>query len=178
MRKALVVLAVATGVILVSSIAAAAQGPVRSEMLYAGAYRLRVDLYSDPPFTGRRFDFDVVVSADRTQDVQGVTVTALAIPDPSTNAVETLAILMPAGSTAGGFKGSVNMAVRGGWVLRFTVSGKLGTNTVGLPLQVAAPAAIPVELGWAIALAPLLILAGFLVEQRSYLRKLQIAPGG
>lgn len=178
MRKALVVLAVVTSVMLMSAIQAAAQGPVRSEMLYAGAYRLRVDLYSDPPFTGRRFDFDVVVSADRREDIQGVTVTASAIPDPSTNAVETAAMLVPAGSTAGGFKGSVNMVVRGGWVLRFTVSGKLGTNTVGLPLQVAAPAAIPIELAWTIALAPLLILAGFLVEQRSYLRRLQTAPGG
>ena len=176
MKRALAALVLVVGTLLVWAVAAAAQGPVGSDTLYAGAYRLRVDRYSDPPFTGRRFDFDVLVSADKPQDVQGVSVTASAIPGANTNATEVPATLVPAGSTPGGFKGFVTMPVRGGWTLRFTVSGPLGTNSVPLLLQVAAPAAIPIELAWAIALAPLLVLAGFLIEQRAYLRRLQTAP--
>lgn len=177
MKRVLAALALMAGTLLLSTVAAAAQGPVGSDTLYAGAYRLRVDRYSDPPFTGRPFDFDVLVSADKPQDVQGVSVIASAIPDVGTNATEVKATLIPAGSTPGGFKGFVAMPVRGGWALRFTVSGALGTNSVLLLLQVAAPAAIPIELAWAIALSPLLLLVGFLIEQRAYLRRLQATPG-
>jgi len=173
MTRSTVSLVIALGIFLTSTIVAAAQGPVRSETLYAGAYRLRVDLYTDPPFTGRRYDFDVLVSADNPADVHGVAVTAAAIPDAGTNATEVPATLTPAGSSPGGFKGYVTMGVRGRWDLHFTVRGSLGTNSVNLPLQVAAPTEIPIGLAWTIALLPLLGLVGFGLQQRSYLRALQ-----
>lgn len=162
--------------LMLSAVTASAQGPVRSETLYAGAYRLRVDLYTDPPFTGRRYDFDVLVSADQPAYTRGVVVTASAIPEAGTNATEVPARLMPAPSSAAGFKGSVTMGVRGWWKLHFIVSGPMGTNGTDLPVDVAAPTEIPVELAWAIALSPLLFLLSFGWRQRANLRRMQSAP--
>ena len=164
---------IALVVMLVSGLAAAAQGPVRSETLYAGAYKLRVDLYSDPPFTGRPFDFDVLVSADRSVDLHDLKLQAVAIPDPTVNATELPAVIGSGGATPHGFKGVVRMPVRGGWRLKFSVDASGGNNSVSLPLQVAAPTAIPISLAWAIALAPLPLLIAFLIEQRFYLVRLQ-----
>jgi hypothetical protein len=169
-------LVLAGAMLLLSSAPAFAQGPVRSETLYAGGYQLRVDLYSDPPFTGSRYDFDVLVSADRPADVRGVDVTAAAVPDAGTNATELPATITAVRSDPGGFKGYVTMGVRGRWHLHFVVSGLLGTDTVNLPLDVAAPTEIPLWLAWAIALSPLLGLLAFARRQRSYLRRLQGSP--
>lgn len=162
--------------LMVSAVTASAQGPVRSETLLAGAYRLRVDLYTDPPFTGRRYDFDVLVSADQPAYTRGVAVTASAIPEAGTNATEVPATLTAAPSSPAGFKGSVTMGVRGWWKLHFIVSGPMGTNATDLPIEVAAPTEIPVGLAWAIALSPLLFLLNFARRQRANLRRLQSAP--
>lgn len=163
----------ACGLLSWSAITAVAQGPIRSETRYAGAYTLRIDLYSDPPFTGRKYTFDVLVSAIAPADLRGLTLTASAIPDVGTNATAAHASLSPAGSPMGGFKGYVTMAVRGSWLLRFDVAGPAGSSSVNLPLQVAAPTAIPIWMAWSIGLAPLLGLLAFAVRQRSYLARLQ-----
>lgn len=164
-----------------SAITAAAQGPIRSETRYAGVYTLRIDLYSDPPFTGKPLNFDVVVSASTGDQLRGLTLAALAIPEVGTNATPVRASLSPAWQS-GGFQGSVTMQVRGSYRLQFTVGGAAGTNTVDLPLRVAAPTAIPIWSAWAIGLAPLLGLLLFGVRQRSYLARLQVmgstAAGG
>jgi hypothetical protein len=164
--------AIAVALLVASSADVAAQGPIGSQTLFAGAYRLRVDLYSDPPFAGRRFDFDVLVSADRGAELHDLSLQATAIPDRSTNATRLPVLLSAAG---GGYKGFTTMPVRGGWRLVFTVAGPLGTNTVSLPLEVAAPVAIPISLAWTIALSPLLLLLAFLLQQRRYLGRLQRA---
>ena len=91
-----------------SAISAAAQGPIRSETRYAGAYTLRIDLYSDPAFTGRRLNFDVVVGASTTDQLRSVTLTASAIPEAGTNASSVRATISHAGESVGGFKGIRN----------------------------------------------------------------------
>ena len=172
-------LVLAAGMFLQLSLPASAQGPVRSETLLAGAYRLRVDLYTDPPFTGRRYDFDVLVSADRASDARDVTVTATAIPDAGTNATDVAATVTPASSLRSGFQGYVTMGVRGGWKLHFVVNGPAGTNAVSLPLEVTAPPEIPSWVAWSVALSPLLFLLLFAWRQRSYLANLkrEASPG-
>jgi hypothetical protein len=155
-----------------SAITAAGQGPVRSETRYAGAYTLRIDLYSDPPFTGRRYMFDVLVSAATPADLRGLTLAVSAIPEPGTNATTVRASVSRARQT-GGFQGYVTMGVRGSWVLRFTVGGAAGTNAVDLALRVAAPTAIPIWSAWLIGLSPLLALIAFGARQRRYLARLQ-----
>ncbi|MDQ6713878.1 MAG: hypothetical protein M3Z28_11925 [Candidatus Dormibacteraeota bacterium] len=164
----------ACAAVLSSALSGAAQGPIRSETRYAGGYVLRIDFYSDPPFTGRRLVFDVVVSSITGDRLRGVTVAAAAIPDAATNGTATLANISPGAQSVGGFQGYVTMAVRGDWRLRFTVSGPAGTNAADVPLHVTAPTAIPVSLAWLIGLAPLIALIGFGVRQRSYLARLQI----
>jgi hypothetical protein len=162
-----------------SGITAAAQGPVRSETRYAGVYTLRIDLYSDPPFTGKRLNFDVVVSASADDQLRGMTLTASAIPEAGTNASLVRATVSPAAQSVGAFQGYVTMQVRGSYRLLLTISGAAGSNTVDLPLNVAAPTAIPIWLAWSIGLTPLAILMGFGMRQRSYLAHLQRAasPG-
>jgi hypothetical protein len=174
-KTALIAIGLALGCCLVTSATAAAQGPVRSDTLYAGAYRLRVDLYSDPPFTGKRYDFDVLVGADTPAALRGLSLSASALPEPSTNATPVDAVVTPAGGPDG-FKGYVTMPVRGAWRLRFVLGGSGTGNHVDLPLQVAAPSAIPIWSAWAIALAPLLGLLMFALQQRSYLAQLQRPP--
>jgi hypothetical protein len=163
----------ACGALLSSAIITDAQGPVRSETRYAGAYTLRIDLYSDPAFTGRRYTFDVVISATPPADFRGLTLAVSAIPDTGTNATPARASISPA-RQPGGFQGYLTMGVRGSWLLRFTVAGAAGKNVVDLPLRVAAPTAIPIWSAWLIGLAPLLGLIGFAVHQRSYLARLQV----
>jgi hypothetical protein len=163
----------ACGALLWSVITAAAQGPIRSETRYAGAYTLRIDLYADPAFVGRRYTFDVLVSATTPADLRRLAVTAWAIPDRGTNATAVHASLTPAGSAPGGFQGYVTMSVRGSWLLRFDVAGPAGSSSVDLLLHVAAPTAIPIWLAWSIGLAPLVGLIGFAAGQRSYLSRLQ-----
>ena len=63
MRRWWLVAVLAGAALCSSAMTAVGQGPVRSETRYAGAYTLRIDLYSDPPFTGRRYTFDVVITA-------------------------------------------------------------------------------------------------------------------
>src|SRR5256884_1854188 len=157
-----------------SAMWAGAPGPIRSESGSAGAYTLRIDLYSDPAFTGRRLNFDVVVGASTTDQVRSVTLTASAIPEAGTNASQVWAIISHAGQSAGGFKGYVTTQVRGSYRLQVTISGPAGTNAVDLPIRVAAPTAIPIWLAWAIGLAPLLGLLLFGIRQRSYLARLQV----
>lgn len=171
----------AWGALFSSAISASAQGPVRSETRSAGVYTMRIDLYSDPAFTGRQYAFDVVISATPPADLRGVTLTVSAIPDTGTNATPVRASVSPA-RQAGGFQGYVTMGVRGSWLLRFTVGGTAGVNAVDLPLRVAAPTAIPIWLAWSIGLGPLLGLIGFAAQQRLYLARLQVmgstAAGG
>ena len=155
--------------------AAAAQGPIRSETRYAGVYSLRIDLYSDPAFTGKQLRFDVLVGATTTDQLRGLTLTAEAVPEAGTNGTLVAASVSPESQSAGAFQGNVTMQVRGGWRLRFTVSGPAGTNAIDLPLSVAAPTAIPIWFAWLIGLAPLLGLFVFAVRQRSYLTHLQRA---
>jgi hypothetical protein len=174
MRRALGAAMVAALMLWVSAISAAAQGPIRSETRYAGPYTLRVDLYSDPPFAGKRLEFDVVVTASAADQLRGLRVTALAIPEVGTNGTAVRANVSPAAQSVGGFQGYVTMGVRGDWRLRLTVSGSVGTNTVELPLRVASLTAIPVWFAWSIGLAPLLGLLVFAVRQRSYLARLQV----
>jgi hypothetical protein len=164
----------AIALLLVVGVAASAQqGPVESDTLYAGSYRLRVDLYSDPPFTGRTFQFDVIVSGESSVDLSDITLQAVALPDPGTNATALPARLVRSGSSRHGFKGEIRLPVRGGWQLLFTVQHRGGSDSKSLPLQVAAPPAIPISLAWAIALLPLFGLLIFLLEQRFYLERLQ-----
>lgn len=157
-----------------SVVSAAAQGPIRSETRYAGPYTLRIDLYSDPAFAGKRLNFDVVVDASTTDQLRGLTVTASAIPEVGTNGTAERATVSPAAQSVGGFQGYVSMQVRGEWRLRFTVSGAAGANTVDVPLRVAALTAIPIWSAWLIGLGlPLLGLIGLAAHQRSYLARLQ-----
>lgn len=49
----------------------------------------------------------------------------------------------------------------GAWDLEIDLDGPAGSGSVRVPVKVAAPAAIPVWLGWAIGLSPLLGIAWF-----------------
>jgi hypothetical protein len=167
-------IALACGALFSSAISAVAQGPIRSETRYAGAYTLRIDLYSDPAFTGKRLNFDVVVSASTDDQLRGLTLTASAIPEAGTNASLVRATVSPAAQSVGGFQGYVTMQVQGSYRLRLTTSGPAGTNAVDLYLRVAAPTAIPIWFAWSIGLAPLLGVLLFGLRQRTYLARLQV----
>jgi len=71
---------------------------IRSETRYAGAYTLRIDIYSDPAFTGRRLKFDVVVAASTADELRNLTLTASAMPESGTNASPCERISAPRGS--------------------------------------------------------------------------------
>ena len=158
-----------------SAASAAAQGPIRSETRYAGAYTLRIDLYSEPAFTGRRLNFDVVVGASTADQLRNLTLTVSAMPEAGTNASLLRATVSHAGQPVGGFQGYVTPQVRGSYRLHLTISGPAGTNAVDLPLRVAAPTAIPIWFAWAIGLAPLAGLLMFGIRQRADLTRLQRA---
>jgi hypothetical protein len=76
------------------------------------------------------------------------------------------ASISPDAQHPGSIQGDAEITVRGPWVLRITVNGRSGSDTVDVPIEATAPPAVPNWLGWFIGSIPPAILLLFLVLQR------------
>jgi hypothetical protein len=61
-------------------------------------------------------------------------------------------------------------AAPGLWVITIAADGAAGVGRAETGIIVAAPGAVPVPVGWAIGLSPLIGIVGFAVAQRRWLR--------
>ena len=68
----------------------------------------------------------------------------------------------------------IPIAAPGLWVINVTATGPAGSGQAELGVLAAAPGAIPLPVGWAIGLSPLIGIIGFAVSQRRWLKRLTI----
>ena len=158
---------IALFMILIPGIARASGGPAHTETLMVGPYIIDVNLYQDPPMT----DQSVKVTVVPHESSLHLTGSILMQPGLGTDAVELRSQLSPVGQT-GTLVGSVRMPVRGAWNIVVQLDGPQGVGQASFPITVAAPGAIPIWLGWLIALVPLLGVAWLIWHQRRYRQKL------
>jgi hypothetical protein len=141
----------------------------RVEQVTAGPYTLNVLFYSE---TRAGQDVQLLVApivppgAPQPQlDLQVV-----AQPGPGTSADAVRGIAAPDEELAGAYGVRQPLPVAGAWTLEFAVSGPQGPGVGRLAVTAAAPGAIPVGAGWALALVPLLGLVLFGLWQWRWLR--------
>jgi hypothetical protein len=151
-----------------------AERPASTTTVEAGAYPLTVALYADPPRAGQEF---AVVVTPAPGSVAPDAVRLVARPGLGTNATPTRALLTPDPDAPGSFAGTAHLPVVGPWLLDVLVDGPAGPATATVPVTAGAPGAVPIWLGWALGLAPLLGLAWFVGWQHRYLRRLEAASG-
>lgn len=138
----------------------------------AGPYRLEVRWYTDPPRTNQPLEVLIVPLDLPPEEASRLTVALVARPGLGTEATPTRGTVGPDPDRAGAFAAQVNLPVQGAWNLEISVSGPSGRGQARVELLVAAPGAIPLWLGWAIGLSPLLGLGAFLLWQRREVRRL------
>ena len=145
----------------------------RTEQLSAGPYLLWVQLREDPAQVEQPLELAVQSLPDGAA-LDGATITVTGVPGLGTDATRTReTVLQPETDEPGSYTGQVSFPVRGAWDLEVRVSGPAGEGTASVPLTVAAPAAIPVWLGWLIAMSPLIGVGWFMWWNRGYLRRLR-----
>jgi len=140
-----------------------------TETLLAGPYVIDVNLYQDPPVTDQSVEITVVPHEDGLR----LSGRILMMPGLGTDAVELHSNLLPMGQT-GTLVGTLRMPVRGAWQIVIQLNGPRGAGEASFPVRVAGPGAIPVWLGWLIALTPLLAIAWMIWHQRRYRKKLLV----
>ncbi len=141
----------------------ASGGPARTVTLAAGPYIVDVNLYQDPPVTDQVVEV-TVIPHDGSLRLSG---SIFMVPGLGTDAVELHSQLSPMGQS-NTLVGTVRMPVRGAWQIMIQLNGQRGTGEASFAVTVAGPGAIPVWLGWLIALTPLLGVAWWLWQQRRY----------
>ena len=138
--------------------------PVGRESIVAGPYRLDVIFYNQPR-AGQELQF-VIVPPEGTA-VRTVQVSAQ--PGLGTAATPQRGRVGPDPDRPGAWGVAVLLPVTGAWILRFEVAGDAGGGQGRLPVTAAAPAAVPVPVGWAIGLSPLVGVLAFAIAQRRWL---------
>ena len=140
----------------------------------AGPYLLTIGFMSDPPQV--ETPLEVTLKAEPPgPSLAGTTLTLTGLPGLGTDATPTRPVRLTLEADETEFyEGKVSLPVRGAWVLRLDVEGSAGRGTALLPVTVAAPAAMPLWLGWLIALSPLLGVAWFAGWNRRYLARLRL----
>jgi hypothetical protein len=143
-------------------------GSNQTDAYSAGPYTVTVTR-SDPVDAGSTAVFAVSVAP-----ADGAGVVAITLPGPGTPARQGRTVIA-AGGRPGTYRITATFPVRGAWVLAIDVAGRAGSGRAVVPVTAAAPGAIPIWLGWAIGLSPLIGVAVFLAVQVRAARRLQLS---
>jgi hypothetical protein len=145
-------------------------GPLRTETVSVGPYRVVVTLY-DPPRPRRPIAFAVDPAPGTTLPAAGgrPQVSAAIVPDMGQAGPTLVATVTPhqdGGVPTGGVAGTVTAPVSGNWFLSIAVRALDGTvSNGGVPLHVSEPAAIPTPVAWGLGLLPIWGLLGLVATQ-------------
>jgi hypothetical protein len=150
----------------VAAPALAHENIARIETVPGGPYTIMIGLITDPPNVEAPLEV-TIGAAEGTPTLAGATVTLTGLPGLGTDATPTrpVPLTLEEGETEY-FEGKISLPVRGAWTLRLDVDGPAGKGTALLPVTVAAPAGVPLWLGWLIALSLLLGGAWFAWRNR------------
>ena len=135
-------------------------GPARVVAVNAGPYPLKVTFYADPASAGYALPFAIQseIHGPLTYDISA---------RPARGTVGSIVhgdINMKATNTEG-MPGSVNITVRGNWILQIVVAGSAGEGQANIPFQAVAPPAIPSRVAMLIGLLPIYGIVLFLLVQ-------------
>jgi hypothetical protein len=157
------------GVALAAAVLALAPmaGSTRTDAYAAGPYTVTVTR-ADPVDAGGTVEFAVSVAP-----ADGAGVVAMTLPGPGTPARPGRTAIAT-GERPGRYRLTATFPVRGAWVLAIDVAGPAGSGRAAVPVTAAAPGAIPIWLGWAIGLSPLIGVALFLAAQVRAARRLRL----
>jgi hypothetical protein len=126
-----------------------------------GGYHLVISQYADPAHVDQGLPI-TVWAGDGSAPLDDAALVAIGQPGLGTDATPTHSTrLVEEPLEPGSYAAEVLMPVAGAWDIEIDVDGPAGSGSVRVPVKVAAPAAIPVWLGWTIGLSPLLGIAWF-----------------
>jgi hypothetical protein len=148
--------------------------PASTTTVLAGPYTLTVALYADPPRPGQELPVLVTPTGDGPAPESA---RLLARPGLGVDSIPTRATLVPDPDAPGSFAGAVRVPVMGAWLVDVLVDGPSGPGAATLAVTAAAPGALPIWLGWALGLSPLLGVAWFGWWQHRYLGRLEGVGG-
>ncbi|HEY7068098.1 MAG TPA: hypothetical protein VII06_41995 [Chloroflexota bacterium] len=147
--------------------------PASTTTLTAGPYPLTVALYADPPRAGQ--ELSVLISPNSGAAAAPDRVRLVARPGLGVDSIPTRAVLTPDPDGPGAFAGAIRLPAMGPWLVDVLADGPAGPGAATLPVTAAAPGALPIQLGWAFGLSPLLGVVWFAWWQHGYLRRLELA---
>jgi hypothetical protein len=144
--------------------------PASTTTVAAGPYTLGVALYADPVRAGQELPVLVTPAGGGPAPAS---VRLVARPGLGVDSIPARAVLAPDPDAPGSFAGAVRVPVTGPWLVDVLVEGPAGAGAATLPVTAAAPGALPLWLGWALGLSPLVGVLWFAWWQHRYLRRLE-----
>jgi len=140
-----------------------ARTPAKVVTVNAGPYLLTVSLSKDPADAGYALPFTIKPA----QPVNGrLSYTVSADPGFGVDATPVNASLTPDPKIASRVTGTVEITVRGPWLLVITVDGPAGSGIVAVPITAQAAGVVPGWIAWVIGLVPAIGIALFIRAQR------------
>jgi hypothetical protein len=137
----------------------------QSYVVKAGSYNLLVTLGSSNLKTGEDVPLQISFTPDNPTNitVQNTSLQAEIVPSNDISANLLRVVLKPS-ADGKAWQATLNFPVSGPWSINLTLNGPAGNATATTSFfSIAAPPAIPVWLGWIIALLPALYLLLYLV---------------
>jgi hypothetical protein len=164
--RALGLLALLLGLLALPPGVAAHTGvPERQERVQAGPYTLELRYYSVP-----RSGQNLVLMIVPVAGGQPAAIQVTAVPGAGVDAPAAAVRTAPDPDDPTATDALIPIAAPGLWVITVAATGPAGTGQAELGLLAATPGAIPVPVGWAIGLSPLIGIIGFAAAQRRWLR--------
>ena len=154
--------------LMIPDIAHASSISTHTETLSAGPYLIDASLDPYPPTTDQSVEVKIVPHGGDGMHLSG---RVLMVPGLGTDAVELHASLSPLNQTDT-LIGSIHIPVRGAWNIVIQLNGPHGQGQASFPITVGAPGAIPIWMGWLIALLPFLGVTWLLFNQYRYRKQL------
>ncbi|MFN8514021.1 MAG: hypothetical protein U0841_15840 [Chloroflexia bacterium] len=158
---------------LAAPLAAAHTGaPERSERVKAGPYTLELRYYSAPRAGQPLYLMIVPVGGG-----QPTTIRATAEPGAGVDAIAARVVMAPDNDDPTATDAAIHLSTAGLWVVTIAADGPAGSGQAETSVLAAAPGAIPIPVGWAIGLTPIVGVIGFAVAQRRWLRSVTTRQG-
>lgn len=146
--------------------------PERSERVKAGPYTLELRYYSTP-----RAGQPLYLMIVPVEGGQPATIRATAEPGAGVDAIAARVVMAPDNDNPTATDAAINLSTAGLWVVTIAADGPAGSGQAETSVLAAAPGAIPIPVGWAIGLTPVIGVIGFAVAQRRWLRSVTTRQG-
>lgn len=164
-RLTLAMLLLVLGLAAPGGVAAHTGVPERRERVQAGPYALELRYYGAP-----RAGQSLALMVAPLEGPQPTEVRIAATLGAGSDAVAARVRVAPDPDDPAATDALIPLATAGLWQITIEANGPAGAGRAETGIIAAAPGAVPVPVGWAIGLSPLVGVVGFAVAQRRWLR--------